>query len=261
MSLQVPWLIDPTEEASMVLKKFINLKHRLMPYLYATAIHAHKTAVPMMRAMFLNFPDDPISWYLDTQYMLGDNLLVAPIFNDGGDVQYYIPQGTGKFDKWIGLLDGKPREAGRYHSENYDFFSLPLLVRPGGAVVLGKNEESPHYDWSEDIEVFVNLCADQVVDTYIDVPDWERPGEAKAKLHVHMEENQYLTVKVIKGKLERPWKVLTGGKSVVPLSCSVTHADGFVSASLNDDMVEGSMPGWKGVALPSNAVAFELEVM
>ncbi|KAF2803318.1 uncharacterized protein BDZ99DRAFT_512125 [Mytilinidion resinicola] len=129
-SFRVPWLLDETGEADKV------LKHTLMPYLYAQAIHTHRTGVPMLRAAFLEYPEDPAVWYLDTQYFLGSILLVAPVFTEDGSVTYYIPKG-----EWYGLLDGKIRTGPGYVTETHDFFSLPVLLRPGAVVAQGKVKE------------------------------------------------------------------------------------------------------------------------
>ena len=77
-SYRVPWLFD--DEAVDVCRHFTKLKCKLMPYLFQKAVEARDTGVPMMRAMLLEFPDDPACATLDQQYMLGDALLVAPIF-------------------------------------------------------------------------------------------------------------------------------------------------------------------------------------
>src|SRR3954449_860160 len=86
-SYRVPWLFD--EESVDVLRLFTRQKLRLMPYLYEAARTAHTEGVPMMRAMVLEFPDDPGCAHLERQYMLGSDLLVAPVFNDEGEVSYY----------------------------------------------------------------------------------------------------------------------------------------------------------------------------
>ena len=64
-----------------------------MPYLYAGAVNVNQTGEPLMRAMMLEFPDDPTCLHLDRQYMLGDSLLVAPIFREDGTVDFYVPEG------------------------------------------------------------------------------------------------------------------------------------------------------------------------
>ena len=98
-SYRVPWLFD--EEAVDVCRKFTKLKLRLLPYLYSMAVKSHKTGIPSMRAMIMEFNDDPATKYLDMQYMLGESILVAPIFNKEGHAEYYLPAG-----KWTHLLSG-----------------------------------------------------------------------------------------------------------------------------------------------------------
>ena len=127
---QVPWLIDPSGEADRVLKRFMDFKHTLMPYLYNVARETHRTGVPMLRPLFVEFPEDPSVWTLDTQYMLGPDLLVAPIFTEDEAVRYYVPRGD-----WYGLLDVVIRTGPAWITERHDFFSMPVLLRPGRAIV------------------------------------------------------------------------------------------------------------------------------
>jgi alpha-D-xyloside xylohydrolase len=123
-SLRVPWQFD--EEAVDVLRHFNQLKERLMPYVLATAQDAHEHGWPMLRAMAFEFPDDPTCRHIDTQYMLGNALLVAPVFSEEGDVLYYLPEG-----EWIHVLTGEHRQGSRWFKETYDHFSLPLWVHMG----------------------------------------------------------------------------------------------------------------------------------
>ncbi|HSK66810.1 MAG TPA: alpha-xylosidase, partial [Anaerolineales bacterium] len=141
-SYRVPWTYD--EEAVAVLAKFTKLKCRLMPYLYRAAIQAHEQGIPMLRAMFLEFPDDPACDYLDLQYMLGDSLLVAPVFSQDGSVRFYVPEGT-----WTNLLNGEVLEGPRWVQETHDFMSLPLLVRPNSIIPIGKHDDRPDYEYSD----------------------------------------------------------------------------------------------------------------
>ncbi|HAJ35277.1 MAG TPA: alpha-xylosidase, partial [Chloroflexi bacterium] len=105
-SYRVPWHFD--DEAVDVLRFFTKLKCRLMPYLYAAAVEAHTQGIPIMRPMLLEFPDDPACDTLDRQYMLGEALLVAPIFTNAGIVDYYLPAGH-----WTHFLTGEVIEGGR----------------------------------------------------------------------------------------------------------------------------------------------------
>ena len=91
----MPWLYG--DEAVDVAREFTELKLQLKPYLLKMAQETHETGVPMMRAMVLEFPDDPTCEDIDTQYMLGDDLLVAPVFREDGVARFYVPDdGTGQ---------------------------------------------------------------------------------------------------------------------------------------------------------------------
>jgi alpha-D-xyloside xylohydrolase len=120
-SVRMPWLFD--DEAVEVLRFFNQLKTHLMPYLLDAAQEAHAHGWPMLRAMILEFPDDPACRYLDTQYMLGTALLVAPLFRPDGQSSYYLPAG-----EWRHLLSGDIVQGPGWRSETYDYFSLPLWV-------------------------------------------------------------------------------------------------------------------------------------
>ncbi len=153
-SYRVPWLFD--EEACDVLRKFVKLKCTLMPYLYRQAVKAHEEGIPMMRPMFLEFPGDRACETLDRQYMLGDSLLVAPVFKESGEVEYYLPEGT-----WYNLLTGESAEGGRWRKETYDYSALPLMVRPGSILAAGAHTERPDYAFYEDVKLLVYLPEDQ----------------------------------------------------------------------------------------------------
>jgi alpha-D-xyloside xylohydrolase len=152
-SYRVPWLFD--EEAVDVLRFFTRLKCRLMPYLFAAACEAHAAGVPVMRAMFLEFPADPACDTLDRQYMLGESLLVAPIFTPDGTVDYYVPAG-----RWTHFLTGQVIEGGRWLREKHDFLSLPLLVRPNSIIAVGSQAERPDYDYGDGVTLQVYELAD-----------------------------------------------------------------------------------------------------
>lgn len=138
---RVPWNYD--DEAVNVTRKFVKNKLALMPYLYSEAVETHHLGTPMMRPVFLEYPEDRNTYYLDTEYMLGSQLLVAPIFNDQGNVKYYLPAG-----KWTNTLTGQFYDVqanGEWLSENYDHLSLPLLARQNS--ILLENPDAPHADY------------------------------------------------------------------------------------------------------------------
>jgi alpha-D-xyloside xylohydrolase len=152
-SYRVPWLFD--EEAVDVLRLFTKLKCRLMPYLFTQAFEATRKGVPVMRAMMLEFPDDPTCDYLDRQYMLGDSLLVAPVFSHNGVVAYYLPAG-----RWTNFLTGEVLEGPGWQRETHDFMSLPLIVRPNSIIAVGSHEDRPDYDYGDGVTLQVYELAD-----------------------------------------------------------------------------------------------------
>lgn len=143
-SYRVPWLFD--DEASEVAAHFTKLKCRLMPYLYANAIEAHEEGTPVMRPMVFEYMDDPACTYLDTQYMLGDALLAAPVFREDGVCRYYLPKGA-----WTHLLSGRVRQGGCWQEDAYDYFSLGLYVKENTLLAVGGTDDRPDYEYAKDL--------------------------------------------------------------------------------------------------------------
>lgn len=162
-SYRVPWLFD--EESCDVVRKFTRLKCRLMPYLYGAAVEAHEHGTPMMRPMMLEFPDDPACDTLDRQYMMGESLLVAPVFHADSHVDYYLPDG-----QWTSLLGGRKVQGGHWQRETHDFLSLPLMVRPGTVLPMGKHDDRPDYDYTDGLELHVYQLAEGQTVT-VKIPD------------------------------------------------------------------------------------------
>lgn len=148
-SYRVPWLFD--EEACEVLKKFVNLKCRLMPYLYQQAVLSHTRGIPMHRPMFIEYPADRACDTLDKQYMFGDSLLVAPIFKESGEVDYYLPSG-----KWINLITGEKAEGGSWRKEKHDYYSLPLMVKENTILPMGEQETEVSYDFTKGVTLYLS---------------------------------------------------------------------------------------------------------
>ncbi|MDE7009406.1 MAG: alpha-xylosidase, partial [Lachnospiraceae bacterium] len=128
-SYRVPWVYD--EEAVDVVRFFTRLKAKLMPYLYKTSIDTSRSGIPTMRSMVMEFTGDKTCHYLDKQYMLGDNLLAAPIFNDQSIAEYYLPKGT-----WTDFFTGEVKEGGCWVNEKHGYLSIPLMVKENSIVVL-----------------------------------------------------------------------------------------------------------------------------
>jgi alpha-D-xyloside xylohydrolase len=143
-SYRVPWNYD--EEACDVLRLFTKLKCRLMPYLFSKAVEAHEQGVPVMRSMIVEFPADPASTTLERQYMLGDSLLVAPVFSEDGVVDFYLPEG-----QWTHILTGEVRQGGRWHRGTYGFLEMPIFAREARILALGSVDDHPDYPYAEGV--------------------------------------------------------------------------------------------------------------
>lgn len=172
-SYRVPWLFD--DEACDVLRTFVNLKCTLMPYLYGKAVEAHEKGIPVMRPMVMEFPDDPTCASLDRQYMLGDRILVAPIFSKTGTVTYYLPDGL-----WTNYLTNKTYEGGHWYTEHFDYFHLPMMIRENTILPIGRNDQRPDYDyWDNTILKVYAPKQGRTID--VDIPNMA----GTKKLHIH----------------------------------------------------------------------------
>nr|WP_315266622.1 alpha-xylosidase [Microbacterium lemovicicum] len=163
-SYRVPWIFD--DEAVDVTREFTCLKLRLMPYLYGLGVAATTTGTPLMRPMAMEFPGDPAVAYLDRQYMLGPDILVAPVFTESGDVEFYLPAG-----EWTHLLTGETVTGGGWRSENHDVHSLPLYVRPGAVLPWGAREDRPDYDYLDGLTLRVFPGGTGVATVTVTTPD------------------------------------------------------------------------------------------
>ncbi len=176
-SYRVPWAYD--DEAVDVVRFFTRLKARLMPYIWETAIQAHRDGIPSMRAMVLEFEDDKNVRYLDKQYMLGDSLLVAPIFNEESLGEYYLPETDGS---WTNFFTGELEEAGKWYSRPYGYEDIPLMVRPNSIVAFGASDEDPEYDYARGVTFRLYEISQETSDTV-----YAMDGREAAKITVKPE--------------------------------------------------------------------------
>ncbi|MDR1689154.1 MAG: alpha-xylosidase [Clostridiales bacterium] len=176
-SYRVPWLFD--EEAVDVLRYFTNLKHVLMPYLYAQAQNTCLTGISMMRPMVMAFPQDYTCTFLDKQYMLGDSLLVAPVFSEDGVCTFYLPEG-----KFTDLITKKTVKGGRYITQIYDYKSIPLYVKENSMIACGKHNSPAVYDYSKDVQIEVYELREKEIYLY------DNFGNKKASVYAKRTEDK-----------------------------------------------------------------------
>ena len=128
-----PWLYN--KDFLQAFRKADNMRYRLMPYIYAQAKESSENGLPMMRALFVEFPEDPGSWLIDDEYLLGSSILVAPLFEDVVERNVYLPEG-----QWIDYQTKKVYDGG-WHSIEAGEIPIIALVRNGTAI--------PHIDLAQ----------------------------------------------------------------------------------------------------------------
>ncbi|WP_062429895.1 TIM-barrel domain-containing protein [Herbidospora daliensis] len=122
-----PWEFPEDAERGAV--EALRLRYRLMPYLYSTAVEAVTTGLPIMRALCVDRPSDPVSWQADLQYLLGPDLLVAPMTSADGTRDVYLPAGT-----WVDHWTGEHHTGGRYIRVAPPLDRIPLYGRHGALI-------------------------------------------------------------------------------------------------------------------------------
>jgi alpha-D-xyloside xylohydrolase len=135
-----PYAYGPQVEA--IARRYLNLRYRLLPYLYSQAVRSAETGLPMARAMLLEFQDDPTTHHLDLQYLFGDSFLVAPVVRGDHRCRVYLPAGEW-LDYWTKQTVGGPC----WLDLEVPLDVLPLWVRAGAIIPMGPEmahtEEKP----------------------------------------------------------------------------------------------------------------------
>jgi alpha-glucosidase (family GH31 glycosyl hydrolase) len=116
-----------------ICKKYLELRYRMLPYLYSAVRECVTTGMPIMRALWLHFPDDPKAVACEDQYLWGKSVLVAPVVEKGATARrVYLPQST-----WYDFWTNERLEGGREISRPVDLETTPLYVRAGSILPLG----------------------------------------------------------------------------------------------------------------------------
>lgn len=139
-----PWLYD-SKRVQDVFRKSAEMKYRLMPYVYAQAKECTEKGLPMLRALFVEFPDDPGAWKVDDEYLFGSQILVAPLLESGMTGRtVYLPEG-----KWIDYQTEKVYEGG-WHRIEAGSLPIIMLVRDGSVLShLKLAQSTAEMDWSK----------------------------------------------------------------------------------------------------------------
>ena len=125
-----PWVYG--EEAEGIVRHWLEWRYQLIPYLQGCAVEAGQTGLPVMRAMPLAFPEDPLAWQFDQQYMLGPALLVVPVVVPGGEVRFYLPAG-----RWYDIWNEQWLEGPGLFQRSVPLDHIPVFGKEGAVLPLG----------------------------------------------------------------------------------------------------------------------------
>ena len=143
-------------EVEDICRRYLNLRYQLLPYLYSAVRDTHRTGIPLMRALWVSFPNDPAALAVDDAYMWGDSLLVAPVTEkSAAERTTYLPKGA-----WLDYWTGEYIQGGNPHSRPVDLATMPLYVKAGSILPLGPIKQSTLERSSDPLELHIYPGAD-----------------------------------------------------------------------------------------------------
>ena len=141
-----PWLYN--ESFTDAFRQSAELKYKLMPYIVGQAQKCVESGLPMLRAMLIEFPDDPAVWQIDDQYMFGSDMLVAPLMDESSERYVYLPEG-----KWVDYQTRKTYISG-YHRIAADDIPCVILVKKGSVIPhVPVAQSTAEIDWNKVYDV------------------------------------------------------------------------------------------------------------
>jgi len=136
--IETPNIIPPESELhnaaiEPICRKYLNVRYQMMPYLYSLVRESTQTGMPILRAMWLHYPEDAAAVARGDQYLWGRDVLVAPVVEKGAvSRQVYLPRGA-----WYDFWNGERMEGGREISRKVDLETMPVYVRAGAILPMG----------------------------------------------------------------------------------------------------------------------------
>jgi alpha-D-xyloside xylohydrolase len=130
-----PWNFKP--ETQSTVRDYLELRYRLIPYLYTESRLAADSGLPLLRHLAIEFQDDPTVWNIEDQFMCGRNILVAPILSRNDERRVYLPAG-----RWYDFWTGESHEGGQWITREADLLTIPVYVRAGSILPLAEVAQS-----------------------------------------------------------------------------------------------------------------------
>jgi alpha-D-xyloside xylohydrolase len=145
-----PWHYG--EEALEIVREYAKERYRLLPYIYSYAKVASERGLPVMRPLVLAFPDDVAVSDVQTQLLLGDHLLIAPVMNSDGVVDVYLPEG-----EWVDYWTGKSYPGNQTLHLDVELNMMPVFVEAGSVVPQGEPVQHVREDGSNKVTLLTTL--------------------------------------------------------------------------------------------------------
>ncbi|MBV9454449.1 MAG: hypothetical protein JOZ19_10070, partial [Rubrobacter sp.] len=175
-----PWEYD--EEFVEEFRRIVELKYRLMPYVYAQAKLCSEEGCPMIRTLFFEYPEDPTSWLIEDEYMFGRDILVAPLMEDVPSRNVYLPPG-----EWVDYQSGKTYEGSRWHHITAGEIPIVMLLKEGTAIPQAPLAQSTaEMNWQE-IELVAFGAETPTIEGYVYLPE----DDTGHYLHLECDQHGY----------------------------------------------------------------------
>lgn len=220
-STRYPW--DYGKEAEEIVKKYMELRYELLPYIYTYAHEAHEFGIPIMRPMMLEFQEDPNCWFAELQYMFGQELLIAPIFNNTGERCIYLPRG-----RWIDYWTKKVYYGERNIFVKKGLDQMPIFVKENS--IIPKTDKS---DYIENnplqkliLEVFLKDKASFTLkDDYEEIKFIVSRRGNRIEIQATKSTKEYIVRLITVDSFPRVCKMTINGKTIEPVTQSLTVID------------------------------------
>ena len=242
-----PWAFGP--EAEKAAKEAIELRYRLIPYFYAYAWQASRTGAPLMRPLFFEFPEDPQTFNMEDEWLVGREILAAPVLNAGGKRGIYLPA-----ENWYDFVTGRPVEGPAILSINARLDEIPMYVRAGSILPLGPVIQ--HTAEKTEIPLDVHVYPGKDADFFLYQDDAEtyayERGQYNETLLQWMNAGRCLLIEPLRrsydgpGKysikdiivhdVDRPYEVVLGGKKLLKLKDGISAQNGWFYSSANREL-------------------------
>jgi alpha-glucosidase/alpha-D-xyloside xylohydrolase len=185
-----------------ICRKYLELRYRLLPYLYTAAREAHVTGLPIIRALWLHYPEDAMASARGDQYLWGRDVLVAPVTEKGAASRaVYLPNG-----RWYDFWLNTPHDGGREIQRTVDLETMPLFVRAGAILPLGPVKQYTSEPVDAPLELHIYPGADGAFTLYDDdgeTFDYER-GDWMGLDMRWTDRNHRLALRLTQGSRMRP---------------------------------------------------------